>query len=67
MAIKIVKKENFEKWKKQFLPHVPRITQPKNWVPRSNSVLGSSITHTDWSHGVIALKYAREATEKPQK
>ena len=46
MAIKIVKKENFEKWKKQFLPHVPRITQPKNKVPRSKGMLCSPSTDT---------------------
>ena len=46
MAIKIVNKENFERWKKPFLPHVPRITQPKNWVPRSKDVTSCPRTDT---------------------
>ena len=38
------KNENFEKPKKKFLSHVPRITQPKNQLPRSKGVTCSPRT-----------------------
>ena len=37
-AYKKRKNENFEKQKNAFFSHVPRITQPKNQVPRPKSV-----------------------------
>ena len=40
------KNENFEKQKNAFFPHVPKITQPKNWVSMSKDVPCSPFTHT---------------------
>ena len=40
------KKEHFEKPKNESLAHVPKITQPKSYVPRSKGVLCSPHTQT---------------------
>ena len=44
MPIKSVKNENFEKQEEKN-SHIPRITQPKHYIPRSKGVPCSLLTH----------------------